>query len=130
MFWIASHTYKYHLETEKRRTLLETDILEEAKKLNEKIHQENVKLKKEIDKLTLPDSFKQIGYYPDGKTIKLISWYNPKTGNKTKETNCNSDGKISYITEYDPQTGKEIKRTEYNSDGTISSINDLIPQKH
>ncbi|WEK82158.1 MAG: hypothetical protein PR2021_0840 [Candidatus Phytoplasma pruni] len=52
VLWIGSMAYQYHLETEERRITLNKDISEEAKKLNNAIHEENIKLKQENERLT------------------------------------------------------------------------------
>ncbi|WP_051001705.1 hypothetical protein [Italian clover phyllody phytoplasma] len=49
VFWIGSISYKYHLETEERRITLNKNISEEAKRLNNALHEENIKLKQEIE---------------------------------------------------------------------------------
>ncbi|MGL9687532.1 MAG: hypothetical protein ACQBVK_01935 [Candidatus Phytoplasma sp. TWB_XP] len=45
---IVNAAYKYHLETEERRLLLQTDIRKETMALNDKIRMENKHLKKII----------------------------------------------------------------------------------
>ncbi|MGL9687542.1 MAG: DUF2963 domain-containing protein, partial [Candidatus Phytoplasma sp. TWB_XP] len=92
VFWIGGLAYKYHLETEERRILLTTDVKQKARELNSQVHEEieklkkeNELLKKEIDKLIL-EPFKQILYYPDGKTINSITQFHPQTGKSIKET--------------------------------------------
>ncbi|CAM11583.1 Conserved hypothetical protein [Candidatus Phytoplasma australiense] len=80
-----------------------------------------------------------VEYYSDGETIYYITEYRPETEEVIKQTNYNSDGKltteifydgdgetIDYIRKYNPQISKLIKFTKYQEDGeTIDYITEF-----
>ncbi|MGL9688097.1 MAG: DUF2963 domain-containing protein [Candidatus Phytoplasma sp. TWB_XP] len=124
---IIGASYKYHLETEERRILLTTDVKQKAIELNEQIHQENQKLKGEMDKLksvpyeiTKDNGDKEYYSLITTKLVKKIDsngniWeYNPDNGLLVKEID-----KYNNITEYDSHS-KIIRRK--NIDGSLEEF--------
>ncbi|WP_225904407.1 DUF2963 domain-containing protein [Paulownia witches'-broom phytoplasma] len=144
MFWIASHTYKYHLATEERRKLQEVDIEAKAIELNNNLYEEFKKIKEENEHLkSVPYEFIRDNgekeYYNlfTHKLVKKIDkdntiWeYNKNNGLLLKKTYKNNN-----VENYNSQ-GKLIKKTIYKLDGkTIDEIEDynsqgkIVQKKH
>ncbi|WEK82448.1 MAG: hypothetical protein PR2021_3800 [Candidatus Phytoplasma pruni] len=100
VFCIGSIAYQYHLETEERRITLNKDISEEAKKINNAIHEENIKLKQEIDHLKSTP-------YEWIKDNGEKEYYNLFTHKLVKKIYL--DGNIY---EYDKNNGLLLKKTD------------------
>jgi formylmethanofuran dehydrogenase subunit E-like metal-binding protein len=96
---ISSISYKYHLETEEIKITLNKNIVKEAKKLNNSLHEEIEKIKKENEhfKSTFHEYIGENGikYYYNLFTRKLVK----------KIDNENN------IYEYDKNNGLLLKKT-------------------
>ncbi len=63
-------------------------------------------------------------YRPDG-TLDSITEFNPKNGNKLKETFFHDDGKtLDYVTEYHNETGGKLSDTCYQRGGKVLKYKD------
>ncbi|WP_341833470.1 hypothetical protein M33023_03740 [Candidatus Phytoplasma asteris] len=149
VFWIGGISYKYHLETEERRKLQEVDIKAKARELNNDLHNENKKLKKENEYMKdTPYEFQRDNgekeYYNlfTNKLVKKIDkddtiWeYDKNNGLLLKKTDrynnveeYGSHGKLikktlsdGVWTEFNPVNDKMVKRK--NIDGSIEEFDD------
>ncbi|WP_341833709.1 hypothetical protein M33023_01820 [Candidatus Phytoplasma asteris] len=115
VFWIGGISYKYHLETEERRKLQEVDIKAKARELNNDLHNENKKLKKENEYMKdTPYEFQR----DNGEK----EYYNLFTNKLVKKID-----KDDTIREYDKNNGLLLKKTDrYNNVEEYGSHGKLI----
>ncbi|WP_034172316.1 DUF2963 domain-containing protein [Chrysanthemum yellows phytoplasma] len=104
VFWIGGISYKYHLETEERRKLQEVDIKAKARELNNDLHNENKKLKKENEYMKdTPYEFQR----ENGEK----EYYNLFTHKLVKKIDSDNN-----VFEYDKNNGLLLKKTDrYNN---------------
>ncbi|MGE9276621.1 MAG: hypothetical protein ACQKHC_01855 [Candidatus Phytoplasma pruni] len=111
----GSMAYKYHLETEERRITLDKNISEEAKRLNNALHEENIKLKQEIEDLK-STPYKLI------RDTGEIEYYNLFTHKLVKKIDLDDN-----IYEYDKNNGLLLKKIDkYNNIYEYGSHGKLI----